>query len=90
MAADSTNLEAKISSRPVTSIKSAIGINDKFQYIRELFEGNAESFNKTVDELDALNNLNEAVDYLKNNFKWKKNETSLKFVALVKRRFPNE
>lgn len=90
MAAESTNLEHKLSNRPVTSIQKVIGINDRFQYIRELFDGNANDFTKTVSEIDAMQNIKEAVRYLQQNFKWKKNETSLKFVNLVKRRFPNE
>jgi len=87
---EDSKLEHKISNRPLESIKKAIGINDRFQYIRELFEGNAEKFINTVAELDEKTDINEAVDYLKKNFKWKKNETSLKFVNLVKRRFYNE
>jgi len=87
---EDSKLEHKISNRPLESIKKAIGINDRFQYIRELFEGNAEKFIDTVAELDEKTDINEAVDYLKKNFKWKKNETSLKFVNLVKRRFHNE
>lgn len=82
-------LEYKISNSPVQSIQAAIGINDRYQYIRELFDGNAETFTKTVGDLDTLTNIQEAVEYLQQNFKWKKNETSLKFVSLVKRRFPN-
>lgn len=87
---DKTNLEQKLSNRPVINIKSAIGINDRFQFIRELFDGNADMFSKAVTELDAKNDIKEAVEYLQQNFKWKKNETSLKFVNLVKRRFTNE
>lgn len=83
-------LEFKLSNRPVKSIKSAIGINDRFQYIRELFNGNPEKFTETVNALDSMNNIQEAVVYLRENFRWKKNETSLKFVNLVKRRFQNE
>ena len=90
MADDLSKLEQKISNRPVASIHSAIGINDRFQYIRELFEGSTDNFVKAVSDLDSMNDINEAVDYLKTNFKWKKNETSLKFVNLIKRRFPNE
>lgn len=84
------NLEQKLSNRAVTSIKSAIGINDRFQFIRELFNGDPETFSKTVNDLDAKNDIGEAVEYLQQNFKWKKNETSLKFVNLVKRRFLND
>jgi len=90
MSEDSSKLEHKLSNRPVSSIQSAIGINDRFQYIRELFEGSADNFVKTVADLDSMDDIKEAVDYLQHNFKWKKNETSLKFVNLIKRRFPNE
>jgi hypothetical protein len=87
---DFSKLEHKLSNRPILSIQAAIGINDRFQYIRELFEGSADSFAKTVADLDSMNDIKEAVNYLQNHFKWKKNETSLKFVSLIKRRFPNE
>lgn len=86
---DNTKLEHKLSNRPVEKIKTAIGINDRFLYIRELFDGNADSFSTAVAELDNKSDLNEAVNYLQQNFKWEKNETSLKFVNLVKRRFAN-
>ena len=89
MSADFSNLEHKLSNRPVTSLQSAIGINDRFQYIRELFEGSADNFVKTVSDLDSMDDIKDAVNYLQTNFKWKKNETSLKFVNLIKRRFPN-
>lgn len=85
----SSKLENKLSNSPVASIQGAIGINDRYQYIRELFNGSAETFTSTVSELDKLNNIQEAVSYLQQNYKWKKTETSLKFVNLVKRRFPN-
>jgi len=90
MSDDFSKLEYKLSNRPVSSIQSAIGINDRFQYIRELFEGSTDNFVKTVADLDSMNNIKDAVNYLQSNFKWKKNETSLKFVNLIKRRFPNE
>jgi hypothetical protein len=87
---DSSKLENKLSNRPVDSLQSAIGINDRFQYIRELFEGSTDNFVKTVADLDSMDDIKKAVDYLQTNFKWKKNETSLKFVNLIKRRFPHE
>lgn len=84
---DQVKLEYKLSNRPVNNIQSAIGINDRFQYIRELFDGDNKKFLETVKTLDSMDNISEAVDYLRANYKWKKNETSLKFVNLVKRRF---
>ena len=87
---DQNKLEFKLSNRPVESIQTAIGINDRFQYIRELFDGKPEKFKETVSSIDSMNNIQEAVVFLQQNFKWKKNETSLKFVNLVKRRFAND
>ncbi len=87
---DQNKLEFKLSNRPVSSIQSAIGINDRFLYIRELFDGDNQKFLEAVKALDSKPNIKEAVEYLRNNFKWKRNETSLKFVNLVKRRFINE
>ncbi len=89
MITDQVKLEYKLSNRPVSSIQSSIGINDRFQYIRELFDGDNKKYTESVKALDSMHNVKEAVEYLRSNFKWKKNETSLKFVNLVKRRFQN-
>ena len=83
------NQETKIKGKPVTSLKKAIGLNDKFMYLRELFDNDNGKFEKAIDTLDACRNLIEAIEYLEQNFKWTKNETSLKFIALVKQRFSN-
>jgi hypothetical protein len=87
MITDQVKLEFKLSNRPVSSIQSSIGINDRFQYIRELFDGDNKKYTEAVKTLDSMHNVKEAVEYLRSNYRWKKNETSLKFVNLVKRRF---
>ncbi|RIJ46865.1 hypothetical protein D1614_17030 [Maribellus luteus] len=89
MGSGNNKLENKISNSPVRSIQAAIGINDRYQYIRELFDGNAERFTEAVTDLDKMGSIQEAVGYLQLNYKWKKTDTSLKFVNLVKRRFAN-
>jgi len=82
-------LDTKIKARPVHSLKSAIGINDKFLYMRELFANDNKTFEHTLNHLDQAENLVQAIEYLEGNFKWQKTETSLKFLDLVKRRFEN-
>ncbi len=84
---EQVKLEYKLSNRPVSSIQSAIGINDRFQYIRELFDGDSKKFVEAVKTLDSMSNIREAIDFLRAHYKWNRNETSLKFVNLVKRRF---
>lgn len=46
--------------KPIDSLKKAIGINDKFQFINELFEGNMGRYNKTIESLDFAGDLNSA------------------------------
>lgn len=80
-------IQPRIKGKPVTSIKAAIGLNDRFMYTRELFDNNASKFESTVEQLDKATGIIEAIEFLEQNFKWPKSETSLKFVELVKRRF---
>jgi hypothetical protein len=77
----------KFSSMPVASLQAAIGINDRFLFTRELFEGKSDVFAETIRKIDSFKTIHDAAVYLRENFKWKKNETSLKFIDLVKRRF---
>ncbi len=83
------NKQTKFAAKPILNLKKAIGINDRFLYTRELFENNMSKFEETVDVIDNSDGLLEAISYLEQNFMWKKNEISLKFIDLVKRRFNN-
>jgi len=74
---------------PIISIWDGIGINDRFLFIRELFANSSAKFENTVAALDSLATIQDAVSYLKMNFKWNKTEASQKFLVLVKRRFTN-
>lgn len=79
---------SKLSSKPIQDIKSAIGIGDRFLYIRELFNANNELFDITITKLNQLSNYEEALEYLKNNFNWDFNdEIVLSFLAIVRRRY---
>jgi outer membrane biosynthesis protein TonB len=84
-----TETKYKVMGKPVTSVKRAIGLNDRFMFTRELFNNDSGKFNDTVEAIDNANDLVEAVEYLEKNYEWSKNETSLKFMELVKRRFNN-
>lgn len=86
---ESKTLDQKLASSPIEKLETAIGLNDRFQYTRELFENKPELFQKTVQQIDQSSNLSEAVNYLNSNFKWKKTDTSIQFAQLVKRRFTN-
>jgi hypothetical protein len=73
--------------KPLKSMREGIGLNDRFLFIRELFSGDSDQYNKTIETLDSFSTIKEAVEYLKLNFKWSKSDAGEKFLHLVKRRY---
>jgi outer membrane biosynthesis protein TonB len=85
----SNSLDKRLASSPIEKLETAIGLNDRFQYTRELFDNDPALFHRTIRSIDQSDNLDDAVSYLNSNFKWKKTDTSIQFAQLVKRRFTN-
>lgn len=56
--------------KPVTSISSAIGINDRYTFIRELFNNDHMAYEETIKVLDEASNFNEAYNYMIQQFDW--------------------
>lgn len=48
----------------VKDVRSAISLNDRVLFIRELFGGNAGLFQKAVDDINAMGSLDEMVAYV--------------------------
>ena len=72
----------------VEDIRQAISLGDRFLFQRELFAGNGELMQKTLDEINGLGSLSEAMDYVRNNFDWDKESTAVQlFENVLKRRF---
>lgn len=72
----------------VEDIRQAISLGDRFLFQRELFAGNGELMQKTLDEINSLGSLSEAMDYVLNNFEWDKESTAVQlFENVLKRRF---
>jgi len=88
LAQKETSTAPLFQNRPVKDIKSAIGINDRFYYQRELFGGDADLFNSTIDKLNIMNDIESAEALLSANFKWdEKNEAVQSFKDIVRRRY---
>ena len=72
----------------VEDIRQAISLGDRFLFQRELFAGNGELMQKTLDEINTLSSLGEAMDYVLSNFEWDKDSTAVQlFENVLKRRF---
>ena len=72
----------------VEDIRQAISLGDRFLFQRELFAGNGELMQKTLDELNGLGSLNEAMEYVAETFDWDQESTAVQlFENVLKRRF---
>ena len=77
----------RLQQQALADIKSAIGINDKFLYINELFNGSSDEFNALVNLLNQCDSMEEAQKSLE-KYGWEKeNETAQSFIKLVSRRY---
>lgn len=73
---------------PVTDLKQAISIGDRFLYQRELFGKNGELMQRTIADLNGLNTFDEAMEYIDGHFNWDKEQPSYElFVNALHRRF---
>ena len=87
-------LAEELQLKHIASLKSAIGINDKFLFINELFEGNMREYDIAITQLDNFHSLNDALGYINQmneKFEWDANPTSLiKLKDFLKRRYPEQ
>ena len=71
----------------VEDIKKAISLGDRFLFQRELFAGNGEQMNKTIEYLNGLSSLEEALKYIE-KFGWNKDSNAYElFTNILKRRW---
>jgi copper chaperone CopZ len=50
-----------LKTKPLLSLDEAIGINDKFLFIREIFDGNNDSYNQAIQKLESVGSLSDAM-----------------------------
>lgn len=75
----------------VGDLQKAIGINDKFLFVNELFAGSMEKYNRSIENLNDLKTLNGALIYLNElriELQWNSNnEAYKKLLELVHRKY---
>lgn len=73
---------------PVGSLRSAIGINDRFLLIGELFGGDAAGYDRTIEALDGMESLDDCLIYVAENHTWNPNSDGAKLLfELLERKY---
>gem|GEM_PF-6290580 len=77
---------------PQPDLKQLVGLNDKFQFISELFRGNSAAFQEAIEHLNHQPNYNAAQQWVKDNltfqYGWQEEDATVEnFYSVLKRRF---
>ena len=71
----------------IDDLHKAIGLNDKFLMIRDLFDGNADKYEDTINTLNEFEDLDECMIYIVENFAWNPDLEGAKLlVSLIERK----
>lgn len=86
------SVHEKIQSQPLQDLKKSIGINEKFKFMNELFDGNLKEYNESIDFLNNCKTLEEAENFmqqtLSSKYNWKKESGVYQsLVFLIQRKF---
>jgi hypothetical protein len=89
---DSQLVMAHLKLKPIDDLKSGIGLNEKFLFIRELFNNDHLAYAEAIEKLNAASNLGEAEkilgEQLLTHHGWDlETEAAMSFLHLVFRRF---
>lgn len=82
----------KLLKNPVSDLKKSIGINEKFAFINELFDGDLNSYSEAIDKLNNGDNYQQAINFLETElvekYNWNgESDAFQKLKNLVMRRF---
>ena len=87
-----TTLKAQLHLKPIDNLKTGIGLNEKFLYIRELFANDHITFANTIAQINDFDHIQQAEKLIQKQFfstqKWdEKNPHVHSFLQLIYRRF---
>ena len=75
-------------SEPVTDLRRAIGLNDKFLLIRDLFGGDGEAFERAIEILNGFEDLDDCMIFIAEHYAWNPNSDGAKLLMeLLERKF---
>lgn len=85
-------LADRLGEMPVKDLRHAIGINDKFQFIQELFRGDIDTYERSIKTINDFNSLQEAEYWIERELKirqgWEDDNRIVKqFYSIVRKRF---
>ena len=83
-----TDLQSLAKQQKIDDLNRAFGVNDKFRFANSLFDGNIQLFNQTIWDINLMANIDEAIIYISDNYKWNTDDKTVQeFIMILQRRF---
>ena len=73
-------LAEEITMARTTSLRKAIGLNDKFLMTRDLFDGDSEAFEEAIAALDECETFDDCMIHIVENYEWNPDSEGAKFI----------
>jgi hypothetical protein len=74
--------------KPVTDLLTAIAINDRFTFIRELFNNDTAAFENNIKVLNDAASFNDAYNYMIQRFDWDMDSVAVQLLLdIIRRKF---
>ena len=81
-------VESVAESSSVENLRGVISVVDRFMLIRDLFGDNEALYEQTIDILDRMDNLDDCIIYIAENFVWRPSSDGAKLIMdLLQRKF---
>lgn len=72
----------------IADLRQVIGLNDRFLFINELFGGDSDAYERTMQQLNSFDNLDDCMIYLAENYTWNPDAESVRMLMeLLERKF---
>ena len=75
-----TPLAEEINNGKIHRLTDAIGINDKFLMIRDLFDGDSDAYAEAIAALDEFDSFDDCMIHIVENYTWNPNSEGAKFI----------
>ena len=73
---------------PISSLRRAISVADKFMIMRELFDGSEQAYNRAIEVLDGYDNFDDCMVHIVENYSWRTTSEGARLIIdLLQRKF---
>ena len=88
----SDSLASKLQNQPIQNLKTAIGLNERFLFANELFQGDGAEYQRAIEEFNHLASMDDAVRLIEHKYqptyKWNFDDHTVQnFIHYLQRRY---